>query len=60
MISYFLRVREPQAPVNISIPTPAPDQGGPIACLSGPAWQGRASLKYDNSAKIEEVFFLHT
>ena len=24
------------APLNMPTPTPAPDRGGPVACLSGP------------------------
>ena len=30
------QVRETPAPLNIPAPTPAPDQGGPVACLGGP------------------------
>ena len=34
---FCFQVRESPAPLNIPTPTPAPDQGGPVACLSGPA-----------------------
>ena len=32
----YFQVRESPAAFNIPTPTPAPDRGGPIACLSGP------------------------
>ena len=33
---FYFQVRESPAPLNIPTPTPAPDRGGPVACLSGP------------------------
>ena len=32
----IFKYRNPPAPLNIPIPTPAPDRGGHVACLSGP------------------------
>ena len=32
-----LRPSNPMVPLKIRTPTPAPDQGGPVACLGGPA-----------------------
>ena len=32
----YFQTRESPAPLNIPTPTPAPDRGGPIPCLSGP------------------------
>ena len=29
-------MESPAPPLNIPAPTPAPDQGGPVACLGGP------------------------
>ena len=34
--SFYFQARESPAPLNIPLPTPAPDWGGPVACLSGP------------------------
>ena len=33
---FYFQVRESPASLNIPIPTPAPDWGGPVACLGGP------------------------
>ena len=33
---FYFQMRESPAPLNIPTPTLAPDQGGPVACLSGP------------------------
>ena len=33
---FYFQVRGSPVPLNIPTPTPAPDRGGPIACLSGP------------------------
>ena len=42
---YFLvfcfQVRESPAPLKIQTPTPAPDRGAPVACLSGPVTSPR-------------------
>ena len=36
---FYFQVRESPAPHNIPTPSPAPDPGGPVACLGGPvAW----------------------
>ena len=36
-ILFYFQVRKSPDPLNIPTPTPAPDGGGPVACLSGPA-----------------------
>ena len=36
------------APLNIPTPTPAPDRGGPVACLGGPV----ACLSQDGASRI--------
>ena len=33
---FYLQIRESPAPLNIPTPTPAPDWGGPVACLGSP------------------------
>ena len=33
---FYFQVRESPAPLNIPTLTPAPDRGGPVACLGGP------------------------
>ena len=33
---FYFQVRESPAPLNIPIPTPASDRGGPVACIGGP------------------------
>ena len=32
----YFQVRESPAPLNMPIPTPAPDRGGPVAWVGGP------------------------
>ena len=32
---FYFQIRESPAPLNIPTPSPAPDRGGPVACLSG-------------------------
>ena len=32
---FYFQVRESPAPLNIPTSTPAPDRGGPVACLGG-------------------------
>ena len=34
--SSCFQIRESPTPLNILTPTPAPDWGGPVACLGGP------------------------
>ena len=56
----YLRIRESSTSLNVPTPTPAPDRGGPIACLSGPerGWRQKAKpLAYlpeirDGSPKV--------
>ena len=38
---FHFQLRESPAPLNIPTSTPAPDWGGPVACLSGPVEQDR-------------------
>ena len=33
---FYFQVKKSPAPLNIPTPTPAPNQSGPVACLSGP------------------------
>ena len=40
---FYFQVRESPAPLSIPTPTPAPDQGGPVACLGGPKCPGAAA-----------------
>ena len=35
-IKKYFQVRESPAPLNTPTPTPAPDQGGPVAWVGGP------------------------
>ena len=34
----YFQARQSQTPLNIRTPTPAPDRGGPVACIGGPVW----------------------
>ena len=34
--AFYFQVREFPARLNVPTPTPTPDRGGPVACLSGP------------------------
>ena len=36
MTLFYFQVMESTTPLNIPVPTPAPDRGGHVACLSGP------------------------
>ena len=43
--SFYFQVRESPTTLNIPTPTPAPDRGGPVACLGG---QKMTRLLVDN------------
>ena len=50
---FYFQVKESPAPLNIPTPTPAPDRGGPVARLGGPAVFVLAT-----PTKIRRLFFL--
>ena len=47
------QAREPPAPLNIPTPTPAPDRGGPVACLGGPV-----AFTFVNSCRRRSGLFI--
>ena len=55
----YFQARDPPTPLNIPTPTPAPDQGGsiaclgvPVACLGAPDLSRREALE---TRKIESI-----
>ena len=51
--TFHFQVKDSPAPLNIPIPTPAPDWGGPVAWVSGIDTKGSISCLFEN---IDPIF----